>query len=204
MAAKAEISRKRVFYEQPSGVKPQLRRLYIDTAAELDIPPASLRALGVVETDEKPFTPSGAPTPRLEIAYWKRFRLASRAAVGFDRATNSRDLDMRWVQFEAMRAVQEIPAILCHSFGLFQIMGFNYRACLCADPVIFLAESMSLDGQFRMVKRLIQSSPDLHGALRRQDAQQVGFHFNGRNYRQNQYDVKWAAAVKAGGKGVWT
>lgn len=203
MAAKPPISKKRVFYGQPSGVKPGLQQLYVETAAALDIPPASLRALAVVESDEKPFAPCGAPVIRFEAAYWKRFRQASRAALAFDRVQNTRNLDERWSHFLAMREVQEIPAILCHSFGMFQIMGFNYRACLCADPLIFLGEMLTVEGQFRMVERLIGSSPDLLASLRRQDAEAVGLHFNGRAYRRNAYDVKWAAAVKAGGSNVW-
>ncbi len=197
------VSKARVYYDHPSGAKPALAQLYQDTAAALDIKPQALRALAVVESDEKPFTQGGAPVVRLEIAHWKRNRYASKPALAFDRCVNSGDLDVRWAQFQAMHRCQPEAAILAHSFGLFQIMGFNHLACLCATPEAFLAEVMSLEGQFRMVERLILSSPDLLGALRRQDAARVALHYNGKAYAQNRYDVRWAAAVKAGGEGVW-
>ncbi len=198
-----KISRRRVFYDQPSSVKGDLLSRYQQLGQEIDVKPAAIRALAILESDEKPFTPGGKPVVRFEKRHWRRNRRASRAALRFDSAPNPIDLDARWAQFEAMRAVQETPAILAHSFGMFQIMGFNYIGCLCADPVAFLRAMETVDGQFDLLKYLIQGSPDLLAALRRQDAPAVAKHFNGTNYAANQYDVRFASALKAGGSSVW-
>lgn len=197
------LSPKRVFYEQPSSIKGDLLPLYQDLGQRIDVPPAAIRALAIVESDEKPFTQNGKPVIRFEVAHWKRHRIASRTALTFDKATNAKDLDRRWEQFEAMYLCQAIPAILSHSFGMFQIMGFNYAACLCADPEIFLREVLSVEGQFRMLERLILGSPDLLSALRTSDAEKVAFHFNGKGYAANKYDVRWLAATRSGGGSVW-
>lgn len=198
-----DVSPARVFYDHPSGVKVDLMPLYQAVGKEIDVEPVALRALAIVESDEKPFTPGGAPAVRLEVAYWKRNRYATKPALAFDKCTNSRDLDVRWAQFQAMHACQWEAAIRCHSFGMFQIMGFNHRACLCDTAEAFLAEMRTVEGQFRMLKHLILGSPDLLAALRRRDAARVALHYNGKAYAQNKYDARWAAATKAGGANAW-
>lgn len=197
------VSKARVFYGQPSGVKTDLLSLYQKLAKELDVTPAQVRAFAIVESDEKALTASGNPVVRFERARWRRYRIAEKTAMGFDNAKNPKDLDARWAQFEAMRQVNEQAAILSHSFGLFQIMGFNYALTMCADPVTFLNESMTIEGQFKLFRRFVLSSPSLLSAFRKGRADQVGFHFNGPGYAANKYDVKWAAATKAGGESVW-
>jgi hypothetical protein len=197
------VSKARVYYPQPSSVKTDLMPLYQQTAKDLDLKPAVVRAFAIVESDEKPVTVIGNPVTRFETGHWKKHRVASPAAMAFDKAKNSKNLDERWEQFEAMRNVNENAAILSHSFGVFQIMGFNYKLALCADPVTFLNRSMTIEGQFTLFKRFMLSSPALLSAARRMRADQVGFHYNGPQYKRNKYDVKWAAAVRAGGESVW-
>lgn len=203
IASASTISKQRVFYSQPSELTPDLLPLYQRAAKDLDFTPAQVRAFSIVESDEKPFTPSGAPLPRLEVHHWKKHRVADRASMAFDKATNAKNLDERWSQFQRMRAVNENAAILSHSFGLFQIVGFNFRLCQCADPVTFLNEMMTVEGQFKMFKRFMLSNPALLAAVRRNRPEDVGFHYNGPQYKRNKYDVKWAAAAKSGGERVW-
>lgn len=197
------VSSSRVFYEQASGVKAGLMDLYRAVAAEIDIKPWALRALAIVESDEKPFTPNGNPVIRFEPTYWAKRRIASAAALEFDKAVNARDLDARYTQFMAMAAVQEDAAICSHSWTMFQIMGAHHQACLCAHPTQFVRTASTLEGQFSLVKHFILSNPPLLSALRKQDAEQVGLHYNGAGFRRNKYDVRWAAAARAGGEGVW-
>jgi hypothetical protein len=199
----APVSPKRVFYAQPADASADLMPLYQALAKEIDVKPACIRALAVVETNEKPFAAPGAPVVRFEAHQWKKYRDMAPHAVAFDKHQNARDLVQRWADFGEMRKVNEVAAILSHSFGAFQLMGFNYKACYCADPVAFLKEQMTLEGQFKMLKRFILSTPPLLGALRRQDAREVALHYNGRAYEKNKYHINWAAASKAGGDNAW-
>lgn len=203
LPSRPPVSPKRVFYSQPSGVKVDLVPLYQRVAKALDVKPEAVRAFAVVESDEKPFTEHGFPVVRFEAAYWRKFRVASREAMRFDTAKNLKDLDGRWAQFEDMWRVNETAAIMSHSFGVFQTMGFNFKLCLCADPQTFLTEMRTVEGQFKLFERFVKSSPALYSAIKLNRADQVGVHYNGPAYRKNKYDVKWAAATKAGGTSVW-
>lgn len=198
------VSKKRAFYNQPSSVKLDLMPLYQKVANALDVKPTGVRALAIVESNEKPLTEGGWPVVRFEKAYWQKYRVdGDKAQAAFDKAINARDLDARWQQFLQMCEVNETAAILSHSFGVFQVMGFNYKACLCADPIAFLKEMLTIEGQFKMLERFVKMNPPLLAALRKQDPQKVALHFNGKRYAVNKYDVRWAAASKAGGERVW-
>ena len=201
MKAKHAISPKRVFYAQPSMTKDDLLPLYKQAAKELAVTPAQVRAFAIVESDEKPFSPGGFPVVRFESHHWIKRRVDEGAK--FDKMKNSRDLDERWAMFEQMRAIHEDAAIMSHSFGLFQLMGFNHGVALCAEPETFLSESLTVAGQFKLFKRFVLRSPALLAAIKRARPDEVGFHYNGPRYKQNKYDVKWAAASKAGGARVW-
>lgn len=197
------VSKARVFYSQPSRTKTDLMPLYQKLAKDLDVSPAQVRAFAVVESDEKPLTPGGVPVVRFEAGIWKTFRIADRASMAFDNVKNSLDLDRRWALFEDMRRVNESAAIMAHSVGMFQILGRNFRLCLCADPATFIAEAMTVEGQAKLFKRFVLSSPALLSALRHNDVQKVALHYNGPKFARNSYDVRWAAASKAGGAGAW-
>ena len=201
MKPRAAVSPKRVFYAQPSMVKVDLLPFYQLTAKDLAVTPAAVRAFAIVESDEKAFSPGGFPVVRFESHHWIKRRVDEGAK--FDKMKNPRDLDARWAMFEEMRAIDENAAIMSHSFGLFQLMGFNHQLALCADPLTFLTESMTVAGQFKLFKRFALRSPALLAAIKRNRPDEVGFHYNGPRYKQNKYDVKWAAASKAGGQGVW-
>lgn len=203
LASASTISKQRVYYSQPSSVKPDLMPLYQRLAKDLDLTPAAVRAFAVVESDEKPFAPNGMPLIRLETHHWIKRRIATREAMVFDKAKNSKDQGPRWEQFMRMRSINEVAAIQCHSFGMFQICGFNFKLCLCADPVTFLSEMTTLEGQAKMFKRFMLSSPALLAAARMNRPDQVGFHYNGPQYKKNKYDSKYAAATKAGGSLAW-
>jgi len=201
MKAKPAISPKRVFYSQPSVTKADLIPLYKQAAKELAVTPADVRAFAIVESDEKAFTPGGFPVVRFESHHWIKRRVSEGAK--FDKMKNPRDLDARWAMFEEMRAIDENAAIMSHSFGLFQLMGFNHGVALCADPLTFLSESMTITGQFKLFKRFVLRSPALLAAIKRNRPDEVGFHYNGPQYKRNKYDIKYAAASKAGGERVW-
>lgn len=199
----SKTSRARVFYAQPSSVKVDLLPLYEAAAREIDCHPSLVRAFAIVESDEKPFTAGGFPVIRFEAHKWRQYRVATKEAVAFDKAANSKDLDVRWQQFLAMADVNEEAAIKSHSFGLFQIMGFNHAACGFASATLFLQQMKDPAEQVKAFKRFVLGNPPLLAAIRKHNAQQVGLHYNGPQYKRNKYDVKWAAASKAGGVSVW-
>jgi len=191
------VSRARIYHDAPTE-DPAARMPFEQhqrAAQVLGLDPRAIMALAVVETRDRPFI-DGVPIVRLETHKWRQFRQATRSAKAFDQVKNFRDLTLRWSRFEDMQKLQSGPAIKSHSFGAFQIMGFNLRRCGFENAEAFLAAMKTVDGQTSALIRLVQSTPALLRGLKDLDGHVVGHHYNGRNYRQNNYHTKWLAALE--------
>lgn len=192
-----EVSRKRIYHDTPVAdlaqrMPPEQHKRVADT---LSLETASIRALGIVETRDRPFF-GGVPIVRREGRHWRRRRQATKSAMVFDRKPNSADLARRWEEFEQMATLQFGPAVKSHSFGVYQIMGFNHDKCGFEYPKAFFDAMKTVEGQATALIRLIERTPALHRALAEKDPHAVGFHYNGRNYLKNDYHAKWAAALE--------
>lgn len=191
---RSALSHKRVFHEGPAPAAVKLGAdHYRQMADALGIKPQQVRAISIIESAEKPLTANGNPVIRFESHHWKKHRLASRLGQSFDKATNSKDLDERWAQFEAMYRVDPVAAVKSHSFGWPQIMGFNHKHAGFETTDAFLDAMRTVDGQNRAFVQFVTNSPMLHTALKKADAQQVALHYNGKNYSVNRYDQKFAS-----------
>lgn len=193
-----EVSRERIYYETAwpvltERIPPSEHKRAADA---LSIHPAAPRATSIVETRDRPFF-DGIPIVRLETHHWRKRRQATKSAMRFDKVKNWRDLYRRWERFRDMADLQFGPAVKSHSFGAFQIMGFNHHLCGFESPFAFLEAMKTVEGQVTAFIRFVQANPPLHRAMAEQDAHAVGLHYNGRNYRKNNYHAKWAAALEA-------
>ncbi|MEL7231397.1 MAG: N-acetylmuramidase domain-containing protein [Pseudomonadota bacterium] len=189
------VSRRRVYHER---IGPQRLddHYYGQISARLGIDKSMVRAIAVIESAEKGLTDRGFPVVRFERAYWKRYRIATREAQAFDKARNSVDLNERWVQFTKMHEEDPFAAVMCHSFGWAQIMGFNHRACGHEDTEGFLESMRTLQGQGRMFMAFVRPQPQLLNAMREHNYSQVAYHYNGPRYARNRYDVKLAGLIR--------
>ncbi len=192
-----EVSRKRIYHDTPwpelaQRMPPEQHKRVADA---LSVDMAAIRALAIVETRDRPFV-DGVPIVRFEAHHWRKRRQATKSAMAFDRKSNWRDLTRRWEMFEAMARMQLGPAIKAHSFGAYQIMGFNHYHCGFEYPQAFLDAMRTVDGQATALIRFIEKSPSLHRALEQKDPHGVGKQFNGPRYRDNNYHAKWAAALE--------
>lgn len=191
---RSALSPKRVFHEGPAPAPVKLGADHYRAIADgLGILPQQVRAIAIIESAEKPLTKGGHPVVRFESHHWKKHRLASRLGQSFDKATNPADLDERWIQFEAMHAIDPLAAVKSHSFGWPQIMGFNHKHAGFESTEAFLDAMRTVDGQNRAFVQFVQNSPMLHRALKQNNAQQVALHYNGKNYAVNRYDQKFAS-----------
>lgn len=195
---RSAFSRTRVFYSGPEDAgHPRLMPAdYSRIGDALEIPPSSPRAIAIIESAEKALTADGNPVVRFEAEHWKKRRIASRLGQSFDKATNSKDLDERWKQFEAMYQVDPVAAVKAHSFGWPQIMGFNHRLAGFETTDAFLNAMMTVDGQSKAFISFVHNSPQLLRAMRAGDADGVGRHYNGKNYKLNRYAEKYASLSK--------
>lgn len=192
---RSAISPTRVFYDGPAETNhvKLTPADYSRIGDALEISPQAARAISIIESAEKGLTPTGKPIVRFEAAHWKKYRIASRLGQSFDKAKNSKDLDERWQQFEAMYRVDPVAAVKSHSFGWPQIMGFNHRNAGFETTDAFLNAMMTVDGQSKAFISFVRNSPSLLKAMRRGDADGVGLNYNGRNYRVNRYAEKYAS-----------
>lgn len=165
--------------------------------------PQIVHALSIKETHNRSENPWSI---RREDHKWRQYRFASREAKAWDKLRVSPHLSERWNAFRAMDAIcradallnprAENAAILSHSFGWPQIMGFNHRHAGYEDPRNFLKAMQTLEGQRECFIAMVRDDAALHEAFRREDFEAIGLHWNGPAYRRNRYaqDVRQIVA----------
>ncbi|MEL6568173.1 MAG: N-acetylmuramidase domain-containing protein [Pseudomonadota bacterium] len=191
-----EISRKRIYhaagYEYGERAIPD--ELMNWAGDQIGASGAEPRAFARVESRNVALV-NGNPIIRFEPHKWRRYRKDTPQARAFDTKRNPREQADRWRLFEEMCQADRIAAILSHSFGAFQIMGFNHEVCGYSSPESFLEAMMTPEGQVRAFVRFVKAHGALLAAIVARDAATVARHYNGPAYRQNRYDEKWLGAL---------
>lgn len=88
------------------------------------------------------------------------------------------------------RAINEEAASCSASWGLFQIMGFNYSACGCKDVRDFVEKMSANEGNQLGLFMTFLKSNGWDKYLRTLDWAEFARHYNGPQYAQNKYDKK--------------
>ncbi len=87
-------------------------------------------------------------------------------------------------------AIDRAAAYMSASWGLFQIMGMNYKAAAFPSVEAYVAaQQESAAGQLRTFLNFLRNS-HLLDLLRQQEWEAFARHYNGPEYQENQYDVK--------------
>lgn len=185
----------------------RLRESDLQAAADrLGVPIACIKAVNDVESRGSGFLADGRPAILLErhIAYRQaaaagmdaeglaiRFpKLLSRARGGYVGGA------AEWVRFDSLRSVtsQAIAVEAC-SWGLFQIMGFHWRALGYAGALDFQQAMTAGEGkQLDAFTRFIAADPALLKALKAKKWTDFARLYNGPAFAENLYDAKLAAA----------
>lgn len=179
---------------------------FVDTAALLGVEVAAFQAVVDVEARAEGYFSSGAPImlPERHIAYARtrgavRDQLV-RAGLAYPKWGTKkypRSGDARYAMLDQMIAVCGDKAYEFCSFGLPQMMGFNYAACGYSSAVaMFGAFKQSERAQLQAMARFIAAGPKMHAALKRRDWATFARHYNGPGYRKNRYDDKLDAAYR--------
>lgn len=176
-------------------------------AHDLDVEPAAIWAVRDVEASASAFI-DGRPTilfepHRFSRATGGRFD-ASHPTISYPKwgaLPYPKTQGARWEQLLSAVGLDVDAGFASASYGAFQILGENYRACGAPDPFGFaLAEAQGEDVQLKHFASFIYRSA-LDSALRRRDWAAFALGYNGPAYRANRYDEKLAAAyAKRGGK----
>ena len=106
--------------------------------------------------------------------------------------------DAEWKAFNEAWKIDPNATMLSTSYGMGQIMGFNYKAA--GYPTVGAMLDAFKTGEYEQVKGMlnfIKSNMNLRTAIKTLDWKKLAYNYNGSNYAVNKYDVKLKAAYEA-------
>lgn len=173
----------------------------------LDCEKAALRAVQEVESGSRHgFVAPGMPTILFEgHIFWAQLKKRGIDPVQYA-AQNGDILYPQWEKshyrgglkeydrLEKARAIDREAADASASWGMFQVMGFNFAACGEKSVASFVAAmQQSARSQLKLFVRFIHQGGMLF-ALQRKEWATFARLYNGPRYAENRYDVKLAKA----------
>jgi len=175
---------------------------YENAAEALGCDVAAVKAVTEVESRGSGFLPDGRPKILFEAAVFSRLTNHKYDATNPDissRGWNRSLYKGGAAEYDRLNAAQTLDndaALEAASYGLFQIMGFNYAAAgfgNIQDYVEAMARSESehLKAFVNFIK-----SKRLHRFLANKEWARFAAGYNGGGYAQNKYDQKLEAAYK--------
>lgn len=175
-------------------------------AAELNVSPAHIRMVRKVESGGKSFDDRGRPVILFEPHIFHRRTAGKWSPSDFSYAAwrakpYPAGFDGRWAQMGKAAAHDEGAALESASWGLFQIMGFHWKALGYASVQDMVqAMTASEAGHLDALVRFIQVN-GLTGALRKcrpgdpDSCRDFARGYNGGGYAKNNYHAKMAKAL---------
>ena len=178
------------------------------TAAELlGVEVAAIKAVAEVESYGSGFLPDG----RTKILFERhKFYKYLAAALGKTAANRLMQVNpnicntqrggykgnaAEYPRQKAAASYDETAALLSASYGRFQIMGFNYRACGFDSVQAYVAAQAANEGAHLMAFcNFIKADPAIHKALKAKRWAAFAAGYNGESYKINNYDSKMAQA----------
>jgi hypothetical protein len=189
------------------GAATKLKPSDIDRIAyELAVEPAALQAVLDIEARSTGFNADGSPV----ILYEPHIAYARTTGDARKKLTNAGLAYSKWGQrpypktyrerYDQLKRAWDIvgdKAFEFASFGLPQMMGFNFRVCGYASArAMFEAFKQSEYEQLIAMARFISANSVMLSALRRKDWTTFARLYNGDGYAKNGYHTKLAAAYK--------
>ena len=184
----------------------------IDLFADaLSVEPAALKAVFIVESNSAGFLPNSKPTILFEGHIFYKLiakTLGQNTAIALSRKypnvcymswdrSKYYGGDKEYIRLNQAQSINESIANQSASWGLFQIMGFNYKAAGYNDIDTFVDEMYYSEHlQFQAGCNFIASNAGIINALRKKDWNTFARLYNGPAYAQNNYHNKLAAAYR--------
>lgn len=183
---------------------PLEQRDWEEAASKLDCQVAAIKAVAEVEAPKGGFLPSGQCTILFE-RHWFSKLTAHKFDYGYPELSNRKPGGYKGGEAEHLRlqlavALNREAALQSASWGKFQIMGFNHKACGCDTLQKFI--NLVCTSEYVQLQLFVAylKSRGLDGALRRANFALFARLYNGSNYAINKYDTKMHLAfVRNGG-----
>ncbi|MCM1438781.1 MAG: N-acetylmuramidase family protein [Roseburia sp.] len=176
-----------------------------EIARQWGIPPAALLAVKLVESGTKSgFLDSGRPQILFEGHVFYKYLKANVKSLNipelckkypdiiYPKWDRSKYLggEKEWTRLEKARQINKKYANYSASWGMFQVMGFNYKKCNC-QSVDELVERMSASQEQQLMLTLeFLKNTNLIEPLRKKQWATFARGYNGAGYAQNRYHIK--------------
>jgi N-acetylmuramidase len=95
---------------------------------------------------------------------------------------NNKDAATAWKTLEAAAAIDHDAALQSCSWGMFQVMGFNFKACGYDDVDDFVAAMNTSRGQIDAFVGYCRTKPGMTAAMKSNDFQTMASLYNGDDY----------------------
>jgi hypothetical protein len=176
---------------------------YQNAALLIGCDAATVKAVSLVESSGKGFQKDGKPKILFEgHIFWKQLKKAGRDPEALQ-AGNEDILYPVWnanrvrplykmdqyARLNKARTIDAACADASASWGLFQVMGFNYKACGCQTAEEFITAQ---GDEFRQLECFCNYIRNRHLDVNLAHCDWAGFAraYNGPDYTRNQYDSK--------------
>lgn len=168
-----------------------------ESASKIGCKVAALKAVAEVESNGGGFLSTGEVKILFEPhIFWKQLRLAGIEPKVSDicypiwGTKPYGKVSMQHEKLEKAVEINRVCALKSASWGLFQIMGFNYKQCGCNSIQEFINKMChSEDAQLELFVNYIINS-HLDDELRNEDWKGFARGYNGASYAKNAYDTK--------------
>lgn len=173
---------------------------YTDCATDLQCQVAAVRAVVAVESSGGGFLPDGRPKILFEAKYFHDLTKGKydKTNPNISSPVWNRKLykggAREWDRLNEAAALNRSAALQSASWGLFQIMGANFKRCGFQTVEDFVAAMEQSEGaQLKAFIGFVKSGK-LDGFLRKLNWAAFAKGYNGPGYAKNKYDQKLAAA----------
>lgn len=177
---------------------------FAEAAQALGCDIAAVRAVAEVESRGSGFDAQGRPTILYERHVFSRNSAprgkfdAQAPDISFSKPYEKGTFgngEQQYVKIGRAYALDPVAALKAPSWGMFQILGENHKACGHDDVKSFvLSMFTSPAAQLRAFVAFVRANPGMHGALVAHDWPKFARAYNGPGYAVYEYDKKMAAA----------
>ena len=176
------------------------------------IPPAALLAVKLVETGTKSgFLDSGKPQILFEGHVFYKYLKANVKSLNVDQLalqypnivyrtwdkSKYKGGEKEWLRMEQARQINEKYANYAASWGMFQIMGFNFRSCGSPSIEQFVTDMCESQEKQLLLALNFMRNNHLIGFLQKKQWASFAKSYNGSGYAQNRYHTKLEAAYRS-------
>ena len=177
-----------------------------DVADDLNVEVPAIKAVYEVESRGKGFQSNGDPKILFEgHIFWRELKkrdinpenhVAGNENILHQKWTKDYYRENQYDRLNKAKKINEEAALASASWGTFQIMGFNYKACGYPSVKAFVDASYVSEGEHLKAFGGFVKSANLVRHLQSKDWAAFAKGYNGPGYAQNKYDEKLAAAYE--------